>query len=156
MLNVSASAGADAAHDVRGATPVEVGSSAAERITHYVEVVNAALADREVAGRVAQAGVLVRLDFADRAVQPVFLRFDEADPSATVEPQPRRPDVTLGLTTGDLSACLRQGEQLPLRILSGEIRFEGPVRKFLRVLPVLRAALYAQETARDAAARATT
>lgn len=156
MLNVSASAAADAAHNVLGTRPIEVGSSAAERVAHYVDVVNAALADREVAARVAQAGVLVRLDFADRAVQPVFLRFDEAAPSATVEPQRRRPDVTLGLTTADLSACLRQGEQLPLRILSGEVRFEGPVRKFLRVLPVLRAALYAQEMARAAAGQQST
>jgi len=129
----------------------EVGRSAAERIQHYVDVVNAALADRDVGDRVAQAGVLVRLDFADRAVQPVFLRFDDAAPSATLEPQARRPDVTLALTTADLGACLRQGEQLPLRILSGEIRFQGPVRKFLRVLPVLRTALYAQETARAGA-----
>jgi hypothetical protein len=149
MLNGSLGAAVGAADDHRGLDAVEVGSSAAERVRHYVEVVNAALADRAVADRVAQAGVLVRLDFGDRPVQPVFLCFDVMPPFATTEPQPRRADVTLGLNTIDLSAYLRQGEQLPLRILSGEVRFEGPVRKFLRVLPVLRAALHAQELARE-------
>lgn len=153
MTNVPARAGAGAAHGTERAEPIEVGTTPAARINHYVDAVNAVLADDDVAARVAQAGVLVRLDFADRPVQPVFLRFDEDRPSATMEPQPRRPDVTLGLKTADLGDCLRQGEHLPLRILSGEISFQGPVRKFLRILPILRAALFARKTALDASAR---
>lgn len=116
-------------------------TSAAERIARFVDVVDTALQDEAVAFRVGAAGVLVRVDFTDRPVQPVFLALDVAPPRATLEPQARRPDVVLTMDSGYLDDCLRQGEELPLRILRGDIRFEGYVRKFLRVLPVLRAAV---------------
>ncbi|MCU1678239.1 MAG: hypothetical protein JWM93_2997 [Frankiales bacterium] len=127
---------------------VEVGSSPAERISQFVTAVNDALSDADAARRVAQAGVLVRLDFTDRPVQPVFLQLDIDAPRATVDPQNRRPDAVLTLTTADLDGCLRHGEELPLRILSGEIRFQGFIRKFLRVLPVLRAAIEQRDAER--------
>ncbi|WP_354698824.1 hypothetical protein [Paraconexibacter sp. AEG42_29] len=127
---------------------MEVGASPAQRVASFVDVVQEALKDDAVAFRMAQAGVLVRLDFTDRPVQPVFLALDVARPYATTEAQPRRADVVLTMTTADLDNCLRQGEELPLRILAGDIRFEGYVRKFLRVLPVLRAAVQACDAAR--------
>lgn len=111
----------------------------AEQIAAFVATVSAALADDDIAERLGQAGVLVRLDCTDRPVQPIFIALDAARPHITLDPPTRRPDVVLTLTTPDLDGCLRQGVELPLRILSGEIAFEGCVRKFLRVLPVLRA-----------------
>lgn len=122
---------------VRGGT-IGSGSTPAQRISSFVMAVEEALSDGEVARRVGQAGCLVRLDFTDRPVQPVFLLFDIRCPRATTDAQGPRPDVVLTLATADLDCCL---QELPLRILSGEIRFEGPVRKFLRVLPVLRGAV---------------
>lgn len=116
-------------------------ATVAERITRFVEVIATALQDEAVAFRAGQAGVLVRVDFTDRPVQPIFLALDEDRPRATLDPVPRRPDVVLTMDSGYLDDCLRQGEELPLRILRGDIRFEGYVRKFLRVLPVLRAAV---------------
>lgn len=113
----------------------------AERIAACVAALTAALAREEVAFRAAQAGVLVRVDCTDRAVQPIFFALDVEPVHVTLEPPTRRPDVVLTMTTEDLEASLRHGVQLPLRILSGEVAFEGPVRKFLRVLPVLRAAI---------------
>lgn len=127
---------------------IEVGTSPAQRVTSFVAAVQEALRDEAVAFRVGQAGVLVRLDFTDRPVQPIFLALDVEPPHATVEAQARRADVVLTMTTADLDNCLRQGDELPLRILAGDIRFEGYVRKFLRVLPVLRAAVQACDEAR--------
>lgn len=147
MHRGSVRASADATHGTIGAAPLEIGERAADRVARCVAAMNDALGDPDVAERVSQAGVLVRLDLADRPVQPVFLCFDRLPPLATTEPQPARPDVTLALTSADLEDALRHGEQLPLRILSGEIRFQGYVRKLLRVLPVLRAEIQARAAA---------
>lgn len=128
-----------------GAISPHPGTSPAQRIDAFVTAVNTALADDSVAFRVAQAGVLVRLDFRDRAVQPVFMALDVQPPHASTQAPARRPDAVLTLATADLDDCLRLGKELPLRILSGEIRFEGYIRKFLRVLPILRAAVQEHE-----------
>jgi hypothetical protein len=42
------------------------------------------------------------------------------------------------MTTADLEAMFDDGEYFALKILSGDVAFEGPVRKFLPLLPVLR------------------
>lgn len=122
----------------RTGSPTDPRSTPAQRISRFTAAVEEALRDGDVARRVGQAGILVRFDFTDRPVQPVFLVLDVGRPRATTDAQGPRPDVVLTLATADLDCCLHDGEELPLRILSGEIRFEGPVRKFLRVLPVLR------------------
>ena len=44
------------------------------------------------------------------------------------------------MSSTDLEGMFREGEYLPIRILSGAVSFEGHVRKFLRVLPILRGA----------------
>jgi hypothetical protein len=149
MVNNAAASLRDTAISPTG--PVEVGTTPAQRIAAFVAAVEEALLDEAVVFRVGQAGVLIRLDFTDHPVQPVFLALDEQPPRATVTALPRRPDVVLTMTTAELNGCLRQGEELPLRILRGEIKFEGYVRKFLRVLPVLRAAVQANDDARRAA-----
>jgi hypothetical protein len=149
MGNTAAASPRDAAISHTGT--VEVGTTPAQRIAAFVASVEEALLDEAVVFRVGQAGVLIRLDFTDYPVQPVFLALDEHPPRATVAALPRRADVVLTMTSADLNDCLRQGEELPLRILRGDIRFEGYVRKFLRVLPVLRAAVQANDDARRAA-----
>lgn len=128
------------ATDVVEATP-------ASRIADTVAAITDAFAREEVAAKVRQAGVLVRMDCTDRAVQPIFLILDEDPVRVTLDPPGRRPDVVLTMTTESLEAGVRDGVALPLRILSGEVRFHGPVRKFLRVLPVLRAAMTDATTA---------
>lgn len=116
-------------------------STPAARIADTVAALDGVFALEEVAAKVRQAGVLLRLDCTDRAVQPIFLILDEDPVRVTLDPPGRRPDVVLTLTTESLRAVMCYGVALPLRILSGEIAFQGPVRKFLRVLPVLRAAM---------------
>jgi hypothetical protein len=39
--------------------------------------------------------------------------------------------------SADLDAVLRKRSYLPLQILAGAVEFDGYVRKFLRVLPIL-------------------
>ena len=152
-MGVSTAVSASDGGTVRGREQdrVEVGSSPAQRVADFVTAVNDALSEEGVAFRVSQAGVLVRLDFSDRAVQPIFLALDVQPPHASTDAPPRRPDAVLTMTTADLDDCLRQGKELPLRILSGEIKFEGYIRKFLRVLPILRAAVEDRATERTEA-----
>jgi hypothetical protein len=42
--------------------------------------------------------------------------------------------------SADLEAVLSRSDFLPLQILSGDVQFQGFVRKLLRVLPILTAA----------------
>jgi hypothetical protein len=45
------------------------------------------------------------------------------------------------MTFENLVATFSDGSYLPMEILAGRITFEGPVRKFLRVLPSIRDAV---------------
>lgn len=129
----------------QASTPADHGDRAVERVREFVDAVASALAVEDINQRVMTAGVLVRIDVSDRPVQPILLGFD-ADPAyVTLEPRAQRADVVLKLASDDLHDTVFRSGELPLRILSGAVPFEGNVRKFLRVLPVLRAEVLAQD-----------
>lgn len=117
-------------------------------VREFVRAVEAALAVEDVNARMTTAGVLVRIDVTDRAMQPVLLGFDTKPAYVTQEPRAQRADVVIKLRSDELGDAIFRSGELPLRILSGAVRFEGNVRKFLRVLPVLRAEVLAQERRR--------
>lgn len=114
-------------------------SVAERRAARFVDAVARALADAQTNAGVGQAGVDVRLNLTDRPDRPLHLLLAKAPARITAEPQLGRPDVCVTLTSADLDCFLRDAEQLPLRILAGDIAFQGYVRKLLRVLPILRA-----------------
>ena len=118
---------------------------ASANVREFVAAVEAALAVEDVNQRMTTAGVLVRIDLVDRPVQPILLGFDATPAYVTLEARAQRADVVLKLSSGDLHDAVFRSGELPLRILSGAVPFEGNVRKFLRVLPVLRAEVLAQE-----------
>lgn len=66
-----------------------------------------------------------------------YLALDR-DP-VVVEPAGAEAEVDLILTREDLAALLAGDLHLALAIARGDVTFRGPVRKFLRITPVLRA-----------------
>ncbi|WP_320671831.1 SCP2 sterol-binding domain-containing protein [Patulibacter defluvii] len=104
------------------------------------------LRHREAAERLAQADVRALIEITDRPDTAVTLLFDR-EPPAVVEGAVAgvEPTVRLYLTASDLEGMLDEGTHLPMAILAGEVRFEGAVRKLLRVLPILRGAVAEHE-----------
>jgi hypothetical protein len=134
-------------HDqaIPAGAPADDVERVASRVRDFAAAVESALAVEDVNQRMSTAGVLVRIDLADRAVQPILLGFDTSPAYVTLEARAQRADVVLKLSSDDLHDTVFRSGELPLRILSGAVPFEGNVRKFLRVLPVLRAEVLAQE-----------
>jgi hypothetical protein len=120
--------------------------SAVERLSELVDCIGEAVQSRPVADRLAEAGIVVRIDLHDAPGTSLTLLFDRTPPAAIVGTPPDWPSVRLWITLDDLEAIFREGTYLPMKIVSGEVRFEGTVRKLLRVMPILRRALAASQS----------
>lgn len=112
-------------------------SSLQVRLTGFVARLSSAINDRAVASRLETAGVVVKIRLID-VPATLTLLLDHHPPSVIATATEHRPDVRLAMRFEDLVGTFAQGSYLPLEILAGRIEFEGAVRKFLRVLPVLR------------------
>jgi hypothetical protein len=118
-------------------TETEITSLARRRFDRFAETLEAVFEDADVTTRLAQAGVVVRIDLTDLPGAVATLMLDRAPAEFAIRSMPARPDVRLHMRSADLEAMFREGEYLPMQILSGAVTFEGYVRKFLRVLPIL-------------------
>jgi hypothetical protein len=117
--------------------------SRAERLSALVDCIHTAVENRHVAERLAGAGIVVRIDLLDAPGTPLTLLFDRTPPAAIAGTPSDWPPVRLWMTLDDLEVVFGEGTCLPMKILSGEVRFEGVVRKLLRVMPILRWAVCA-------------
>jgi hypothetical protein len=101
-------------------------------------------ADRETAERLSVAGVMVQITVTDlpapESEATFTLLLNQSPAHLTRGIGHHCPDVRLRMRSADLDAMVRDGQYLPMHILSGEVSFDGCVRKFLRVLPIMRAA----------------
>ena len=105
----------------------------------FVRRLRRVLAEPQIAARVAAAGITVRIDLTDAPGRSVALLLDRMPPVVEdAGPAPGNPTVRLMLDSHELDALLHQGSHLPMAILDGAVTFEGSVRKFLRVMPILR------------------
>lgn len=120
----------------------DVPSVARRRVQRFADLLEAVFVDRDTAERLSVAGVVVEINITD-------LPEGEATFTLLLNQSPARltrgighecPDVRLRMGSADLDAMVRDGQYLPMHILSGEVSFDGCVRKFLRVLPIMRAA----------------
>ncbi|EHN11017.1 hypothetical protein PAI11_21510 [Patulibacter medicamentivorans] len=108
----------------------------------FARRVAAGLTHPEAAERLAQADVRALIEVTDVPDATVALLLDREPPRVVVGAiLDEEPTVRLYLTAADLDGMLDQGTHLPMAILAGEVRFEGAVRKLLRVLPILRGAV---------------
>jgi hypothetical protein len=121
--------------------PIPTHHSPEQRLGRLVDLLTVALGDASVARRLAEAGIVVRIDLVDAPGAALTFLFDRTPPSAVGGTAPDWPAVRLWMTLDDLESICNEGSYLPMKILSGEVRFEGMVRKFLRVMPILRRAL---------------
>jgi putative sterol carrier protein len=115
------------------------GPDAVDRAVGDLRALIAAVVDDPAAGaRVALADTKVRIKLSDGAGYAFTLYLDrepvelgEADPDA---------EIVLAMTASQLEQLTRGDLALAMEIAHGRIAYSGPVRKFLRIIPILRAA----------------
>jgi hypothetical protein len=117
-----------------------VPSIALHRMQRFMRVLEQAMAQDDVAERLSKAGVSVRISLKDLPQTSVMLLLDRSPARLEAGTGEGRPDVWLSMWSADLEAVLSRSDFLPLQILSGDVQFQGFVRKLLRVLPILTAA----------------
>jgi hypothetical protein len=134
--------------------PVVVGGglstpeSPGERLSALVESLRLAFTNPSAARRLAELRIVVRIDLVDVAGPPVTLLLDRPQPEVIAGAIADWPALRLWMKLDDLEAIFRDRTYLPIRILSGEVRFEGMVHKLLRVMPaILRAAIDERDAA---------
>jgi hypothetical protein len=110
-------------------------------LAQFIDRLRRALATPAAAAAVAPAPIVVRIDLTDVEGPPVMLRLDRSPPEVYLGTPDVSPDVRLWMSFADLVSTFSDGSFLPMEILGGGVRFEGMVRKFLRVLPGLRDAV---------------
>jgi hypothetical protein len=99
-----------------------------------------ALSDPATARQVTRAHIVVQVTVGAGPGQTLTVDLRSTDDQRGRPRGRRHSEVRLTAHGDDLDLFWRTDKRLPLMILSGEVAFEGPVRKLLRVLPVLRAA----------------
>lgn len=96
-----------------------------------------------------QTTVAFRLeDEQDAEPRPFALLLLDREPPA-VERGGGTAEAELVFRRDDLARFLHGDLQLPLAIARGDVAFRGPVRKFLRIAPVLRSLARSAEAATD-------
>ena len=95
--------------------------------------------DAHLASRLASADTTLHLHFGDGAGATIHL--DRTPLQA--EPQiVGTAEVEMHLTPEQMVGLIRRERQMAMSILDGDIEVHGPVRKFLRVVPILRSLDY--------------
>ena len=89
--------------------------------------------------RLGSAGTSVTFSIVDAPKASVTLLLDRQPPAVADGSEPA--EITIELTA-ELAASFARGElALPTRIFSGEVPYNGPVRKYLSFDPILRSLL---------------
>jgi hypothetical protein len=89
--------------------------------------------------RLGSAGTSVTFSITDAPKASVTLLLDRQPPAVADGSEPA--EITIELTA-ELAASFARGElALPTRIFSGEVVYNGPVRKYLGFDPILRSLL---------------
>ncbi|HEX4107401.1 MAG TPA: hypothetical protein VHX88_04665 [Solirubrobacteraceae bacterium] len=105
----------------------------------FFTLLGGALANEEIAERVGDSGLVVRVFITDLPDDAITLRLDRTPPSVHRGAHEATVDVRLELPSSAVEQVILEPGYLPMEILAGRVRFSGPVRKLLRVLPILRA-----------------
>jgi hypothetical protein len=89
--------------------------------------------------RLGSAGTSVTFSISDAPKASVTVLLDRQPPEVAADVEPA--EITIELTA-ELAASFARGElTLPTRIFSGEVPYNGPVRKYLGFDPILRSLL---------------
>lgn len=96
-----------------------------------------AAADDELGRRLAVVGARVRIHFTDGEVEDLVLLLDRR-PVDVVEGHSTNAEIEVSMTAGQLRRFVDGDLYLPMAIMAEGVRYSGPVRKLLRVAPVLQ------------------
>ena len=131
---------------------VEVGESVSpERALHaFRAAMQTAAADPTASERLAAAGVTVVVHPAEREDLSLWLHLDREPISVESSSHGGEPDIRVWIASDVLVALPHA--HLAMAIAKRRARFDGPVRCFLQVLPIVRGAVERTQTAAEAAA----
>ncbi|HET9073635.1 MAG TPA: ATP-binding cassette domain-containing protein, partial [Solirubrobacteraceae bacterium] len=116
----------------------QVRARSRETLDLFVESVLDAAADPEISRRLELAGTSVAVVLADEDDLAATLLLDRS-PVEVVPGYVGDPEITLWIGSFDLAQFVAGALKLSMAIARGRVRARGPVRKFLRVVPVLTA-----------------
>lgn len=102
-----------------------------------VEFFNRAADDAELSERMSFANTVVRMNFTDLDGDNTCTVWLDRDPIGAEVGSAGTPEVELFAPAAAYTDLFLGRDQLPISILSGKINYSGPVRKFLRVVPIL-------------------
>ena len=139
------------------ASPEASGAHAqSEALLHeFVETMREASYDEDLSARLALAETSVQFVLADDPDLAVTLYLDRSP--IEVDDRPAGPaEITLRIASFDLAQLGRGNFKLAMAIARGRVASSGPVRKFLRVVPVLARLAATHEQAHEHPSTATT
>jgi hypothetical protein len=111
----------------------------ANPMSSFIGLVRRVLVDDELASALGEAGFRARIELINHPGGAVLV-FDHVPPTVASSDDSADAEIVLWMRSSDLDVFWRRESSLPMKILAGEVTFTGPVRKLLRVLPVLREA----------------
>ncbi len=104
----------------------------------FIESLQDAATDPEISRRLALADAIVTFVLADEPGLAATLLLDRT-PIEVVPGSLSEAEITLWIASFDLELLIRGELKLSMAISRDRVRTEGPVRKFLRVVPILSA-----------------
>jgi hypothetical protein len=113
-------------------------------LKRFSEAITAASKDERLSGVLGRANTTVRIELADDPELAVTLLLDR-DPIEVVDSD--EAEVHIRIISVDLARLYSPDFHLAMSIVRGRVTFTGPVRKFLRVSPVVRHASLPQLSA---------
>ncbi|HEX6390059.1 MAG TPA: ATP-binding cassette domain-containing protein [Solirubrobacteraceae bacterium] len=116
-------------------------------LDRFVTMLENAAADPEISQRLSLADTTVEIVLADEPDLSVTLLLDRT-PVEVVDGG-RDAEVRMYIASFDLERITSLDYKLPMAVARGRVRAEGPVRKFLRVAPILHGERERHATAAD-------
>jgi phospholipid/cholesterol/gamma-HCH transport system ATP-binding protein len=114
----------------------EARTQAERSLRRFSDAIEAASEDEHIAQRLGLAGTTIRIELADEPDLAITLALEEA--TVDVGPGSRPTEVEMVLSSVDLERLWSGDFNLAMAIARGRVRTNGPVRKFLRVMPIVR------------------
>ena len=118
------------------AAPTE--AVAQEVYDSFHQIMGRAMSDSDIASRLAFADVVVHVHLRDSPQQFTMTLLFDRDPVEVVKGASGTPEVQLWIDTNDVFRFWNGEMHLAMGIAHGQIDYEGPVRKLLRIVPIAR------------------
>jgi putative sterol carrier protein len=125
-----------AAEPLARATGLQSQDPAERAITAVHGLIRTIAHDPTASGRIALADTTVSVKLSDGPGH-VFTLYLDREPIEMADHDDRA-EITLAMTAIQLEQLIRGELRLAMEIAHGRIAYDGPVRKFLRVVPIIR------------------